>query len=260
MFFKGMIGAAAAMSVFMSTMPAMAQSPIANPTGLVSNYNISAVESLLTEIGVPFERRTREDSVQYLLANIDGLNLILRPQACDAIACDGLEMIAFFTDFSASAQAMNIFNREYKPVRVFLDSQGRTFFSRYMIGDYGYTRGSFFVNLAVFSQSPRVFLDNFPPQGASPNALPPTANQISGDAEPIKAMPLKMYEPGEVAPTDEEAEQLNALQMTALKKAENFGATPDAQTTHNFEYAASFREFAVEETGWPSALGNKVQN
>lgn len=238
-----------------------AQPPISNPTQVVANYNMTALEAILTELNIPHSRQTRGDGVPYLRSQINGLNILLVPSACQAGSCKGLEMVTFFFDHTATVENIQKYNQFHKPTRMFVDQNGRTFFTRYLIGDYGYTKGSFVVNLAVFNRSPRIYFENFPAQNSM-------SNTVSYDVEVLPAAETVLYRPGQIAPTDDLAEDLNRSQISA-PEVNDHGGDVTISDIHNTALSKSGEQISFnlpaeqsssdyDYSDLPSEVGNSI--
>ena len=243
---KRLFGAVAAAAIVSSGANAQTQQIVSNPTGIVANYNLEQVESLLGEFGYAAERGVRNDGVNFIRTQINGLTLLLVPSVCGGGSCRGLQMVCFFTDHTATTENMDNYNEQFKPSRMFTTENGWTFFTRYMIGDFGYTRGSFQVNLGVFASSPDAYFKNF---------ASTSQNMISYEPESVASAPANTYKPGEVSPTDEFAEDLNAKQMKALNTL-GAAASDAAGAWGGIEKAGLYAESDFDFSGFSTDLGN----
>ena len=192
-----------------------ANAQIANPTGIVSSYNVDVVESLLAELGVPSQRQQTSDGSTYLLATINGVKHVLQPRVCEQGACKGLRLLTVFEDSQVDLQVANRFNTLSQPSRMIIENTDMIF-HRYLIGDYGYTRGTFVINLAAFTQAQSAYL----------SMVNPTANTISYQSMQDAPVAPQNVKPGAPLPTDNVADQLNASQKIVSQNAPEQSASP----------------------------------
>ena len=178
-----------------------ANAQIANPTGIVSSYNVDVVESLLTELGIGSQRAQASNGTTYLVATIDSVNHVLHPMACEQGVCKGLRLLTIFENSQVDLQTANRFNTQHNPTRMIIENTDMIF-HRYLIGDYGYARGNFLTNLAVFTLAPSSYR----------SMVNPTANTISYQSMQDAPLAPQNVKPGAPLPTDNVANELNASQ------------------------------------------------
>ena len=146
-------------SVFFAAMTAMlafvagsasAQEIVSNPRGIVPSVSLSDVAPVLEEMGAQVEIGSGENAGA-MLVRYQGRVLIFRERACrSAGVCYGLQMVAKITA-STDFNTVNQFNTGSPPTRAVLVG-GDLFLDRYLIADFGITRGSLAVNVAVFTK------------------------------------------------------------------------------------------------------------
>lgn len=149
-FFSAAMAAAVCLAVSVPPSAAIAQT-VSNPTTVVSNYDISSIEPILTELGVTHERKISSANESYLVAHSHGINFLLLPRACDEGAmlnCLGLAMGAYFP--YATTEEVNKFNLQTLVAKAQVLNADTTVVDRYLVGSHGYTRGSFAANVSVF--------------------------------------------------------------------------------------------------------------
>ncbi|MEM9421110.1 MAG: YbjN domain-containing protein [Pseudomonadota bacterium] len=129
----------------------LAQRLVNEPAGLVPSISFDRVEPILREAGMNTQRRVI-DGTPVMVVQANGRILNMQNRACDAQGeCAGLWMFAFLDD-AASPEALIQFNQMSKPARANL-VDGRVTLDRYLIADYGTTRGTLAINVGVFAAS-----------------------------------------------------------------------------------------------------------
>lgn len=148
-FLSAAMAAAACFAGYVLPSAAIAQST-QNLREYVPNFDMPTIEPILTEMGVVHERRSSTDGTPYLFATLQNIKFQLWPTSCDSATkskCAGLQMMAFFP--GESLENLNSFNR-FPATKATLLNPNQSVVSRYLIGDYGYTKGTFVVNVSVF--------------------------------------------------------------------------------------------------------------
>lgn len=147
---KTVMAAAAAISIgFAATASAQSGAPVSNPTGLVPTLTLETVQPVLNEVGFSTNIATLSNGGRLMEVRYGNRLILLESQACaSSSSCAGLAMYAILTG-STSLSQVNAFNQVSKPARATI-SDGVLMLDRYLIGDYGVTRGSFIVDIAVF--------------------------------------------------------------------------------------------------------------
>ena len=192
-----------------------ANAQITNPNGIVGSYNIDVVESLMTELGIGTQQSQASDGTTYLVATIDGVNHVLHPRACEQGVCKGLRLLTIFENSPVNLETANMFNTQHNPTRMIVENSSMIF-HRYLIGDYGYARGNFLTNLAVFIQAAPSYR----------SMINPTANTISFQSLQDAPSAPRNVKPGAPLPTDNVADQLNASQKIVSAQAPQQDAMP----------------------------------
>ncbi|MEO0399984.1 MAG: YbjN domain-containing protein [Pseudomonadota bacterium] len=132
--------------------------PVIDPNGVVENFNIQTIAPVLAELGIPYQRRN-QNGYDILMADIgiEGVTAIFWPRVCGATrdACAGLVMRAYYTGAS-NLELNNRFNLTTPPIAAMTDGSS-VFAQRYLIGNYGVTRGSLAVNIKVFQDTARKY-------------------------------------------------------------------------------------------------------
>lgn len=138
----------AGVMVLMLSGPAAAQL-VSEPRKLIG-INFNDLEALAVESGWDTERITQDgDSV--LVVNIKGRRVVMWPRACDSEGrCGGLYIFSLIPS-QASSALTNGFNVQYNPARATL-RDGQVVLDRYIIGDFGVTRGGLSIELQVQAQ------------------------------------------------------------------------------------------------------------
>ena len=232
---------------FVSSANADAQNQQLGLSGLMPNYNVSQIEGLLTYMGATYQINTLDNGGQYFIVKAsDGTNHILEPAACTDGNCAGLKMITIYNGWTVDLISANKFNSINNAARVIIDEDdpNRLYFYRYLIGDYGYTRGAFVVNMNVFVRT-RLQLENFLNQS--------TAQSISFDASTETVSAAINLPPGASYPTDRVAEQLNELEKVTNQTR---GATNIAPQVASFEPENRHDLFSID--GFPIEAENTL--
>ncbi|MEL7487826.1 MAG: YbjN domain-containing protein [Pseudomonadota bacterium] len=120
---------------------------LANPTGVVQNFDPSTLGPLLSELGISWNAQQGSDGRTFIAANIGGqLNVNFIPSAClenGARNCVGLNTLAYFEGGAPNPQSVSAFNQKYWFVSAGVVSGGKgAYISRYEIADYGIPRGN----------------------------------------------------------------------------------------------------------------------
>lgn len=188
---------------------------IPNATGLLPNYDSSTLEAMMTEYGLPYQVAQKEQGGAYVVAEYKGKKIILDPQECGSGACKGLRMLILYTNSKTPLEVANLYNSMFGPSRAVV-ADDNLFFHRYLIGDYGQTRGSFTVDFLVFSRAP----DDFASMVQSAQSETVSFDQFrDAPVGPANVNPSKSLK------SDVVADQLNSLQ-----KVENFGSVETSET------------------------------
>ena len=178
-----------------------------NLSEVFTSYDITTLSALLSSAGLTFRQSTTAAGDEYITISFGGLNHILQPAACVEGTCRGLRMVTAFREGAPDIATANRFNAAYWPSRIFTDGNAM-FFHRYLIGDYGYTRGAFFVNLAVFAGTSAQFT-NFSGPGPRSNSI---SFEPSVTPDLIITPSIQNAPPGVPMPGDDMANDLNARQ------------------------------------------------
>lgn len=125
--------------------PAAAQL-VSEPRKLIG-LSYDEIEAVAEDSGWPVERVT-EGGDTVLVVTIGGRRVVMWPRACDSDdRCGGLYIFSLIPSQSSSALT-NGFNVQYNPARATL-RDGQVVLDRYVIGDFGITRGSLSIELQV---------------------------------------------------------------------------------------------------------------
>lgn len=133
-----------------STSVAHAQDDIIpNATGLIVDMTTENVLAPLHEVGLEasIEKFDGQDAVA---VTYNGRTGYLIPKACDEVKCDGLMMISVINPAQpATHEQISYFNAEMNAGNAVL-SAGTLYLKKYVVADYGVTRGSFLIDVVVF--------------------------------------------------------------------------------------------------------------
>lgn len=137
---------AAALAAMTGGAGAQTQELIANPRGMVANFDAANLGPVLTELGVVWQERRTSDGMLFIAASIGAeLSFNIVPTACigpNNSSCVGANIFTMYTG-AANPQSVSAFNQRYAFISagVFSDGSG-AFLSRYEIADYGIPRGN----------------------------------------------------------------------------------------------------------------------
>jgi hypothetical protein len=122
---------------------------ISRPTELVPSVAFEDITPVLAELG--WQTNVRAVNGQQLMeVRTPNAILVFRRRACTSEAsCAGLWMFAFMDD-QESLGVINEFNQSSKPARATIVNN-KVVLDRYLIADYGITRGSLMVNVVTFA-------------------------------------------------------------------------------------------------------------
>lgn len=136
---------AALTALISGTASAQIQYDISNPSGNVRNFDIANMTPVLTELGVAWEQRTRDDGTPFLVGSVNGISFNFLPVACvgpSGSNCVGAITFALFSGAAANQQSINAFNQRYSFTTVGPLDTGGFYVSRYDIADFGIARGN----------------------------------------------------------------------------------------------------------------------
>ncbi len=163
-FLGRMAFAAAAFVAFTGAANAQNEEVIANPRGMVANFDAVNLGPLLTELGVVWQERRTSDGQAFIAASIGGaLNFNIVPLAClgpNNTGCVGANVVTFFTGGFANPQSVSAFNQKYvfTSAGIFADNSG-AYLSRYEIADYGIPRGNIASSIGSYFALAQKFRD-----------------------------------------------------------------------------------------------------
>jgi hypothetical protein len=136
------------------------QDVVANPRGMVSNFDVANIGPILTEMGAVWQQARAGNGQPYLQVSA-GSNLVLNivPTACQGANftnCVGMNTVALFSGAALNYQTIAAFNQRYWFSTAGVSPDGASaYISRYDISDYGIPRGNVaasVLNLAVLAQ------------------------------------------------------------------------------------------------------------
>ncbi len=161
-----MLFSLAACALALSSGAASAQSNdlIANPRGMVPNFDAVNLGPVLTELGIVWQERRTNEGQPFIAASIGGsLNFNIVPLAClgpNNTGCVGANIVTFFTGGYANPQSVSAFNQKYvfTSAGTFSDNSG-AYLSRYEIADYGIPRGNIASSLGSYYSLAQRFRD-----------------------------------------------------------------------------------------------------
>lgn len=188
---------------------------------VMPSFNFQFVEPTLQAAGIPYKRVNINQNFSVLeITAPNGATFLAAPMACLNGMCAGF-LLEKAIDRALSADQMMALNSSNNTVKVSRPTNSsKTFISRYLIGDYGYVRGSFLVNLNVFAGSVKK-IEGEVAAGA--------VSGVSYDAAP-PLLPSAPVAPGVKIVGDDFADRLNGRQKSVLISGEaaSLLATPPA--------------------------------
>ena len=211
---------------------AQTQDPVSNPRGIVSGYDIVHIEPILKEMGLTTETANTSQpgisAAPVVVGRGGGVTIVFTPWACNsprANKCAGLIMRAYYPK-STSDALRNTFNTNWQMGSV-VGAGDITYLQRYLIGDYGYTRGAFAVDVGVFARVASELLTVIQNGGAG------TTNQVSFDVPTVDTPTPQASNapPGKPMPGDDLADSLNAQQK--IGNAVSIPAPSSPATAHD---------------------------
>ena len=119
---------------------------VSNPRQLMG-FGFDDLERFAEDAGWTSYRVNEEES-EVLVLTVRERRLVLWPRACDSRdICRGLYIFALIPSQASSAKT-NAFNVEYNPARATI-RDGQVVLDRYLIGDFGVSRGTLSIELQV---------------------------------------------------------------------------------------------------------------
>ncbi len=176
------------------------------PESVMPSFNFQFVEPTLQAANVPYKRLNISENFSVLEITANGVTFIAAPMACQNAMCKGL-LLEKVVNSPLSADQMMTLNSSNQIVKVSRPkTASKTFMNRYLIGDYGYVRGSLIVDLTVFANIVKK-LETEIASGA--------ASSVSYDLS-AASPPSAPVAPGVKILGDDFADQLNARQKSVL--------------------------------------------
>lgn len=159
---KTFVSAALAGFAALTSSAAAAADDISNPRGMVANFDAQNIGSLLSELGLVWQKRQTQEGQPYIAASVGGALMInLLPTACQGEAytnCVGLHTIALFPGDGINYQTVLAFGQKYAFTSVVIAQDGsHAAISRYDIADFGIPRGNLASSLKNFVYLADVF-------------------------------------------------------------------------------------------------------
>lgn len=180
---------------------------------VMPSFNFQFVEPTLQAAGVTYQRVDLSETVSALDMTINGVTFRAAPAACQNAMCAGFLMQKTFEKVLTPDQlnTLNVRGRIVKIARP--KGLSESIAIRYLIGDHGYTRGSFLVNLVVFANAIKQ-LESDIASGLGAQVNTETAG------ETLASVPVA---PGVKILGDDFADGLNARQKSVLISGEAAG-------------------------------------
>lgn len=191
---------------------AAAQPQIANPNQVLPNVGFQYIVPVLQEAGFNVQQ-VNLDNQTVLRVQSGNSVVIMYRRACQQNAdCAGLWMLAFLNE-GRPLPLLNRFNTVSKPARASI-LNGNVVLDRYLIADYGVTKGSFLVNVGVFFSMIdqwRQFAQNEGPVAVSfePLAAAATSSSVTSSHEEQDLFRNISYDPSLWNFLDDESGHVN---------------------------------------------------
>lgn len=234
---KRVLAAAAVLAGALGSAHAQDQELVSNPRGMMSNFDISSIGPILTEMGATWQEMKSEDGQPYVAVNVGGgLAMIIAPMACagaNYTSCIGMNTISFFQGVSMNYQTVAAFNQRFAFTSAYISQEGDVaFLSRYDIADYGIPRGNVASSLANFvaladrfrqelaTAGRTVSLEGYP-QDMSARFLNSKGFELLSGEKPLE--PLTLHQAA-IEESTELALKLVSSASTPRNKIENFTA------------------------------------
>ncbi|VAW08328.1 hypothetical protein MNBD_ALPHA05-1279 [hydrothermal vent metagenome] len=126
---------------------------VANPTTLISDFDVQSVGPILDELGVVWRAVATEGGGAAIVANAGGaLNFYMQPSACRVNGTSKCIGVLIFSPYEgdANSQTVRAFNDRYPFTRTALNGSDGAFITRYEIADFGIPRGNVAASLLNF--------------------------------------------------------------------------------------------------------------
>ncbi len=142
--------AVAAATAFLAATSASAQG-LPNPNGVVPNVSFVAIQPVLDDLGATYTLQKRGDT-DVLVVQAGNRTLLLRQNACSGYGnCAGLIMEAVIGGGDLPPPQMVNYYNQLSYVSTAVLYNNALVLERYLIADYGTTRGSLAVNIMAFT-------------------------------------------------------------------------------------------------------------
>lgn len=198
---------------------------------VMPSFNFQFVEPTLQAANIPYQRLKIRENFSVLEITINDVKFIAAPTACQNAMCAGFQLEKTI-DRTFSADQMMTLNSASQVIKVSRPkTSSKTFITRYLIGDYGYVRGSFLVNLVVFANAVKKIEGELAAGAGSSVSFDPTS-------APLPEAPVA---PGVKILGDDFADTLNARQKSVLvagDAAELQAPTPSDPWSHELAVGA----------------------
>ncbi|GJL94052.1 MAG: hypothetical protein DHS20C05_04570 [Hyphococcus sp.] len=193
-----------------------AQSPIANPTGTIPNFDTKNIGPILNELGITWQAGALENGNPLIAANAGGeLIFYMLPSACrgqGATQCAGLSISAIF-EGNANPQTVNAFNNRYAFSSAGVDASGSAYIGRYEVADYGTARGNVASSLLNFLSQADKFRAELASAGRTVS--------LDGYADDLSASYLNRVGVTQMTGVDMRTENLIELHQQGFEEAAN---------------------------------------
>jgi hypothetical protein len=192
---------------------------------VMPSFNFQFVEPTLQAANIPYQRMNIGAGFSVLEITINDVKFVAAPTACQNAMCAGFQMEKSIDGTFSADQMMTLNSRSQVIKAVQPRGSSKTFITRYLIGDYGYVRGSFLVNLAVFANAVKKIEGELAAGAGSSVSFDPSA-------APLPDAPVA---PGVKILGDDFADTLNARQKSVLvagDAAELQAPTPTDPRSH----------------------------
>ena len=176
-----------------------------NPGQIMKNYDATTVVAMLNEINVATRVSQMSDGTHLIFVDVaPGQAIILAPLVCVGegnTQCQALSIAAAappdalpYASTSENLMLMNALNEmlQFAKVMMVSSQQGAPLITMNLIGENGYSKGSFYASLVVFGQSADVFFQTLAEAkaGGMSSGFETPAHEGTGDSDGLASLKL----------------------------------------------------------------------
>ncbi|GGY39231.1 type III secretion system chaperone family protein [Parvularcula lutaonensis] len=183
--FRILAGVAAAAASLLGA----ASAQMANPTGVMPNFDPQTVKPVIEELGGTAEVLQDGDFVAIGVIWPDGVRYLMYPTVCNDFGreCRGLSIQGLFEAGNMLPGAVNTFNQQGTIPKAVHEGQRVTLY-HYLVADHGFLRGNFETHMGIMHFSIGRYLQFI--NGASPaQSVSLALSKNSGHTRRVEAVP-----------------------------------------------------------------------